>query len=99
MVTMITKEDIEKLAQLSRIDISEGEIKELCGEIESILEYVSEVQDVSSAEPEKKAGERRNILREDDNPHESGIYTEMILNEAPEQKDGYIKVKAILIKR
>ncbi|MCH7529741.1 Asp-tRNA(Asn)/Glu-tRNA(Gln) amidotransferase subunit GatC [Patescibacteria group bacterium] len=96
---MITKNDIEKLAQLSRIDISEGEIKELCSEIESILEYVSEVQDVSSSEPEKKAGELRNVLREDDSPHESGMYTEVIMNEAPEQKDGYIKVKAILTKR
>lgn len=96
---MITKDDIEKLARLSRIDIPKEQIQELCGEIESILKYVSEVQEVSSSEPEKKAGALRNVLREDEAPHESGIYTEAILNEAPKQKGGFLKVKAILTRR
>lgn len=96
---MITQDDMEKLARLSRIYISEKEMKELCGEIESILKYVSEVQEVSSSEPEKKAGVLHNVLREDGTPHKSGIYTDAILNEAPQHKDGYIQVKAILAQR
>ena len=93
---MVKKEEIEKLAELSRIDVSEEETKELASEIEEILNYVSEIQDVSSDEPKKKAGQLRNVFREDGVPHESGIYTKEILEEAPRKKDGYIQVKTIL---
>ena len=37
-------------------------------------------------------------MREDDNPHAGGIYTEAVLNEAPEREGDYIKVKKILNK-
>ena len=93
---MVKKEEIEKLAELSRIDVSEEETKELASEIEEILNYVSEIQDVSSDEPKKKAGQLRNVFREDGVPHESGIYTKEILEEAQRKKDGYIQVKTIL---
>ena len=95
-MNMIKKKEIEKLAELSRIDISKDEIETLAEEIESILDYVSEIQSVSSGEPEKKAGDLRNVFREDGPPHESGIYTKEILEEVPRQKDGYIQVKTIL---
>lgn len=93
---MVKKEEIERFAELSRIDVSKEEIEALVGEIESILDYVSEIQSVSSGEPEKKAGQLRNVFREDGAPHESGIYTKEILEEAPRQKNGYIQVKIIL---
>ena len=38
----------------------------------------------------------RNVMREDANPHESGIYTEKMLEQAPAREGNYIKVKKIL---
>ena len=37
-----------------------------------------------------------NVMREDKDPHEAGLYTEKILEQAPAREGDYIKVKKIL---
>lgn len=93
---MINKDDIEHLAKLSRIELSESDKEGLTKDIESILGYVDQLKEVKADLTEKKAGENRNVLREDENPHESGIHTEAILKEAPSIEGDFIKVKNIL---
>jgi aspartyl/glutamyl-tRNA(Asn/Gln) amidotransferase C subunit len=88
--------DIQKLATLSRIEIGEEEQMGLLKELESILVYVDEIQEAVTEEQKSEAGEHRNIMREDENAHDSGLYTKEILEEAPETQDEYIKVKKIL---
>ncbi|MEX0935037.1 MAG: Asp-tRNA(Asn)/Glu-tRNA(Gln) amidotransferase subunit GatC [Candidatus Paceibacterota bacterium] len=92
--------DIEKLSELARIKISKEEAQELKGDIESILEYVQQVQEVSDDNTGLEVGDVHNVMREDENPHESGIYTQEIMNEAPKTKEKengvYIEVKNIL---
>ena len=93
---MIKKEEVEKLAELSRIEITEAEKETLAKEIESILAYISEIQKVSSdvsAEGEKHLV---NVMREDKSPHESGVYTEVLLEAMPKCERGFLKVKKIL---
>lgn len=94
------KEKVEKLASLSRIEISDKEAEDLAHEFESILKYVSDIKDVVGGEDKEiskaESYSVRNIMREDENPHESGIYTENILDQAPERQGQYIKVKKIL---
>jgi len=94
---MIDKKDIEKLAELSRIEISLEEKEILAGDMDAIIEYVSEIKNVGgdlNIEPE--AGILKNVMREDEDPHEKGKYTEDILREAPQKEGDYIKVKQIL---
>lgn len=43
---MISKEEIKKLADLARIDVSDEEIESLRSEMDSILDYVGQVSDV-----------------------------------------------------
>ena len=93
---MIEKKDVEKLANLSRIDISEEEKEVFIKDLDAILDYVSEVQEVVTDDIKPEAWQLRNVMREDENPHKSGKFTEDILKEAPNTKDGYIKVKKIL---
>jgi aspartyl-tRNA(Asn)/glutamyl-tRNA(Gln) amidotransferase subunit C len=93
---MIEKKDVEKLAELSRIDISEKEKSSLIKDLDAILGYVSEVQKVAAGEVEPEAGKLHNIMREDENPHKSGEFTKEIIEEVPDTKDGYVKVKKIL---
>lgn len=93
---MISKEEIEKLAELSRIDITEEENKQLVKDIESILGYVSDIQEVASKETVSEAGDLRNVMRIDGEPHESGKYTKDIVEEMPKSEKGYLKVKKIL---
>ena len=91
------KKDIEHLAKLSRIALSDEEISALTKDITSILGYVSEIEEITGSEETKKeVGALYNVMREDDNPHEPGIYTEDLLNCAPERSGQYIKVKKIL---
>lgn len=94
---MISTEEIEKLANLSRLALSEDEKAGLRKEFDSILGYVEQVQKISVATfSEKVTGTFRNVMREDVNPHESGIFTEELLATAPKREGQYIRVKKIL---
>ena len=94
---MISEQEIEKLAALSRIAVSAEEKESLRKSMDSILNYVEQVQKVSKGlDSGKKAGLHRNVMREDNNPHESGIFTEVLLSVAPKRDGQYVKVKKIL---
>ena len=91
------KEDIEHLATLARIELSEEEIAKLGEEFTAILGYVEQLNDIlADAEEEKEVGLHYNVLREDTDPHEPGIYTEKLLDAAPKRDGAYISVKKIL---
>ena len=91
------REDIEHLARLSRIAVTESEADALAADITSILSYVSEIEEITgSKEIEKKVGPLYNVMRDDADPHEAGKYTEDLLNLAPERQGQYVKVKKIL---
>ena len=94
---MLERKEVEKLIELELVDMSDAEIEQFRGEIDSILGYVSELQTLSSGEErEPQVGELHNVMREDINSHESGIYTEAILKELPQREGEYVKVKKIL---
>lgn len=93
----MTKEDIEHLAKLSRIALTPHEVEALLVDITSILGYVSEIEKITeNTAGEKKVGALYNVMREDGNPHESGIYTEDLLTLAPNRDGQYLKVKKII---
>lgn len=91
------KEDIEHLAKLARIALTDEEKDVFAGEITSILGYVSEVSEIAESGAQvKRVGAVFNVMREDANPHEGGLYTEVLLSAAPERDGQYFKVKKIL---
>lgn len=91
------KEDIERLATLARIELTDEEAISFATEITSILGYVSEIDTITgSTAGEKQVGAVYNVFREDANAHEGGTYTEDILGEAPDRVGRYIQVKKIL---
>jgi aspartyl-tRNA(Asn)/glutamyl-tRNA(Gln) amidotransferase subunit C len=93
---MIGKADIEKLAELARIDLSEEEKTSFVKDIDSILAYVGQIQEVAGTTTGTDTMSQVNVLREDENPHQSGIFTDAIIKGAPEKEGRYIKVKKIL---
>lgn len=62
---MISREDIERLGQLARLNLSESEKEALTADISHILGYVGQVAAVSQEVGEPTAGVHRNIMRED----------------------------------
>lgn len=93
---MLEIKDIEKLAKLARIELSSDEKEQLLKEVEPILGYVAQLKEVVSTEGDKKAGELRNIFREDENPTETSKNTKDIVQNMPDSKDNYLKVNKIL---
>ena len=93
---MIKKEEVEKLAVLSRIEITEAEKVTLTKEIESILVYISEIQKVSGGVSPGSEERLINVMRKDGSPHESGVYTDALLKAMPKSEKGFLKVKNIL---
>ncbi len=92
---MITADEIKKLAHLARIEVTEEEVAQYAQDLESILGYVDQINnvDVSSVDG---APLQINNFRLDENPHESGQYIESLLADAPASQDGFYKVPKIL---
>ncbi len=95
---MISREDIQKLAILARISISDTEAESLAKEAEGILGYVSDVGEVSAAGEGDVHTALTNVMREDGQPHEGGSYTEGILANAPKVEEGYVVVRKVIDK-
>ena len=94
---MLEIKDVEKLAKLARIKLTEEEMGKMLKEVDPILGYVAQLQEVVSiVGEEKKAGELRNVTREDINPTETGKNTSSIVANMPNSQDNYLKVEKIL---
>ncbi len=97
---MISRAEIEKLANLSRLKLSEEEIVRFQGEMDAILAYVDKLKTATvnknGREAEPVMSVNKNVMREDVNPHESGAYTDKLVKAAPRHDGSYIKVKKIL---
>lgn len=91
---LMNREEIIKLGNLSRLKLTDEEVDTFQAEIGSILEYVKQIETLDTTGL-KSEFEQKNVMREDGEPHESGMYTERILNEAPDKEENYIKVKQI----
>ncbi len=92
------REQVLKLANLARVDISTEEAESLSNEFDSILKYVGEIKNAKLKSSDKSSLDLpvRNVFREDANPHESGLYTEAVMREAPKTEGGFVVVKKIL---
>lgn len=96
---MIERKDVEKLAALARITIPEDQIEKVRHDIGGILDYVSQINELDASKAENTTPYHfgvKNVFREDNAPHEPGMYTGDLLGTAPKTEKGYIKVKKIL---
>lgn len=92
---MIKVDDVKKLADLARIEISSEELKNLTTEVDSILGYVGQVTN-TEFELKREIPKLRNVMREDAEQNSPKEYTEDILKNAPSTEGKYVKVKKIL---
>lgn len=94
---MLTKKEVEHIAKLARLGLSEKEIEKFQGDLSSILDYVSQLQeaDIEKIEPILNITGAQNVLRKDVAKKNELETVKKILKEAPELQDGYIKVKAV----
>lgn len=91
----MTKVDVQKLAQLARIDVSAEELEELEKELPDILEFVEQIQK-AGGKAEKETCSHYNVMREDGEPHDGSLYSDDLIAAMPQSKNGYLKVKKII---
>jgi len=92
----LTREDVLKLARLSRLHLTDEEVEKFQKEIEAILGYVEQLQNVDlSLEPTYQVTGLTNVTRPDE-VIDYGASPGDLLKNAPATEDGHIKVKRML---
>jgi aspartyl-tRNA(Asn)/glutamyl-tRNA(Gln) amidotransferase subunit C len=92
----ITRKDVENVALLSRLEISESDIETVTKQLNAILEYVDVLNkvDTTNVQPTAHVLPLNNVMRKDE--VRPSLPRELALSNAPEQEDGYFKVPKIV---
>lgn len=86
--------DIENLAELAKIELTDIEKQALLKDLDSILDYVKQISDAKVPEVELEH-ENKNVWRED--AQESRDFSrDLIIKQFPDSQSGFIKVKKIM---
>ena len=93
---MATREDVEKLTALSRIEVSSEEMDKFVTELDAILAYVGQLDELSVTREVDTEPLVRNVMRDDSTPHEEGLYTKKLVEAFPKKEDDYLSVKKII---
>ena len=100
---MIKKEEVQHIAKLARLGLTEDEIKKFQKDLSSILDYFNSIKevDISKTEPTFHPTEyffktKPKIMREDMAESQPVETTNKLIEAAPDKKKRHIKVKSIL---
>ncbi len=98
---MISKEEVEHLAQLARLELSSQETASLQKDISNILDYVGQVSAISTEDGSKEPGATYNVLRPDTPRAENDLMggtREALLEALPKREGDYNVVRKIIQK-
>ena len=90
------KMDIEKVARLARLELSEAERRTFGDQLEQILTYMEQLNrlDTRGVEPTSHAIPIVNVFREDE--VKPSFPREEVLGISPDQEDDHFKVQRII---
>ena len=92
----ITKKDVEYIANLSRLEITEAEKEEYAKQLSEILEHVNRLQSLNTEgiEPTFYALDMKNVMREDE--VEPSVDRQKVFDAAPSIQNNGFKVPKII---
>lgn len=92
----ITVKDVEHVANLARLALTDEEKEQFTGQLNAILKYAEKLNelDTTGVEPTSHVLPLANVMREDE-PGTS-LPIEKVLRNAPEAEDDQFKVPAVL---
>ncbi len=93
---MISKEEVEHIAKLARIGLTEKETEKMQNELSAILDYAEKLKKLNTEgiEPTSHSVVMENVFREDKEKPEL-VEKEKLLEMAPERKESFVKVKPV----
>jgi len=88
----VTKDDVRKVARLSRIAVPEARLEEMAGELNGILGWIDQLNevDIEGVEPMTSVVETKLPMRED--VVTDGNIQDQVLANAPRSEDGFFVV-------
>ena len=91
----ISREDVEYVAALARLELTEPEIQEYTEQLNSILDYAAMLERLNTDDvvPTAHAVPLHNVLREDQ--VRPSIHHEKALKNAPDGEEGFFRVPRI----
>jgi len=94
----LKREQIDHIAKLARLELTEAELKKYGSQLSAVLNYVDQLKEVDTTdvEPTAQITGLENALREDEKEGWSERESEEALRQAPELESGQIKVKRVL---
>ena len=95
-MTRITKEEVNKVAHLARLELNENEINNHAEQLEKILDYIKQLEEIDTDDVPctTRAIEVSNVFRKDEN--KVSDCTEELLELGPSREDKYFKVPKII---
>lgn len=93
---MATVEEVKKLAALARIRVDDSELEKFTGEFDAILAYIGQLEKLELPKKEEEKPPLRNVMREDGEPHVSGMYTGKLTEQFPARENNALSVKQII---
>ena len=92
---MITIKEVEHVAKLARLELTESEKEKYTKQLGAILDYVQQMNEVdtSDVEPMSHAIPLTNVMREDEVKYEQT--KEELMKNAPLEEDGFFRVPKI----
>lgn len=95
-MSAISNSDVQRLADLSSLQLADGEVDGLRQDVEKIVEYINQLGelDTSGVEPTYQVTGLENVWREDE--VKPGISRDELLELAPEKQNNQVKVPQVL---
>jgi len=93
---MISREDVEHVARLARLALSDAEVERMREQLSGILAYIDTLRalDTAGVEPTSHAVPLVNVMR-DDEPR-PGLSQDEALANAPDRSDVFFRVPRII---
>lgn len=93
---MISKDEVQHIAKLARLELTDAEIEKMQKDLSAVLDYFNVLK--KAPKPPKAA---RSLSSESSGGRKDEVVSShdvrgKIIGQAPDKKDDYIKVKAIL---
>ncbi|WP_062352747.1 Asp-tRNA(Asn)/Glu-tRNA(Gln) amidotransferase subunit GatC [Bacillus kwashiorkori] len=95
-MSRISKEQVQHVAHLARLEITEEETELFTSQLDAIISFAEELNelDTSNVTPTSHVLEMKNVMREDASG--KGLPREEVLKNAPDHQNGLIRVPQIL---
>jgi aspartyl-tRNA(Asn)/glutamyl-tRNA(Gln) amidotransferase subunit C len=93
---VIDRKDVEHVARLGRLALTEAELERMRVELAAILQYIEKLKavDVEGVEPTSHAVPLVNVMREDE--VEPSVDREAMMRNAPDRSGEYFRVPRII---